>query len=101
MIPAIPEGPFASQTSTVSASKVRSTPSSVVIFSPSLARADGQRPAGDLVEVEGVQRLGGQQHHVVGDVDDVVDRPLPGGAEPRLQPGRRGPDLHVGEDAGR
>ena len=38
-------------------------------------RADDQLAAGHLVEVEGVQRLAGQQHHVVGDVDDVVDRP--------------------------
>ena len=37
MIPAIPEGPLLSQTSTVSASKLRSTSSSVVIFSPSAA----------------------------------------------------------------
>ncbi len=37
MIPAIPEGPSRSQTSTASSSKLRSTPSSVVIFSPWLA----------------------------------------------------------------
>ena len=54
--------------------------------------AHGQRPAGNLVEVEGVQRLRGEQHHVVGDVDDVVDRPLPGRGQPRLQPERRGAD---------
>ena len=40
--------------------------------------AHGQARAGDAIEVEGVQRLAGQQHRVVGDVDDVVDRPLPG-----------------------
>ena len=56
-------------------SKLRSTPSRVVIFSPSLGGPDDQRAVGHLVEVEGVQGLGGQQHHVVGDVDDVVDRP--------------------------
>ena len=44
--------------------------------------ADDQLAAGDLVEVEGVQRLRGQQHHVVGHVDDVGDRPLPGGHQP-------------------
>ena len=32
--------------------------------------------------------LPGQQHHVVGDVDDVRDRPLAGGHQPRLQPRR-------------
>ena len=77
----------------------RSTPSSVVIFSPSLAVRIDQLAARDLVEVEGVQRLRGEQHHVVGDVDDVVDRPLAGRHQPRLQPGGERPDLHVGEDA--
>ena len=80
MIPAIPEGPLLSQTRTVSASKPRSTPSRVVIVSPSAAVRTVSAAAGDAVEVEGVQRLRGEQHHVVGDVDDVVDRPLPGGA---------------------
>jgi hypothetical protein len=32
---------------------------------------DEQLPARDAVEVEGVQRLAGEQHRVVGDVDDV------------------------------
>ncbi len=62
--------------------------------------ADGQLATGDLVEVEGVQRLRGQEHHVVGDVDDVVDRPLAGGAEPCLQPRRRGAYLDLEEGAG-
>ncbi len=42
---------------------------------PRLRGADDQRTVRDLVEVEGVQRLRRHQHHVVGDVDDVVDRP--------------------------
>jgi hypothetical protein len=46
-----------------------------------------------------VQRLRAQQHHVVGDVDDVVDRPLPGRGQAGLQPKRRGSDGDVGEDA--
>ena len=46
MIPAIPEGPFRSQTRTVSASKVRSTPSSVVIVSPSAAARTVSAPSG-------------------------------------------------------
>ena len=41
-----------------------------------LGGANRQRAVRHLVEVEGVQRLRGEQHHVVGDVDDVVDRPL-------------------------
>ncbi len=44
-----------------------------------------------------MQRLRGHQHHVVGDVDDVVDRPHPGADQPRLEPERRRPDLDVGE----
>ena len=48
MIPAMPEGPRLSQTSTVSASKVRSTSSSVVIFSPSLAARTVSAPSGTL-----------------------------------------------------
>ena len=62
-----------------SASSVRSTSSSVVICSPSVGAAHGQPAAGDEVEVERVQRLARQQHRVVGDVDDVVDRALAGG----------------------
>ncbi len=42
--PAIPLGPSASQTSAISVLKVRSTSSSVVIFSPALARRTTIRP---------------------------------------------------------
>ena len=48
MIPAIPEGPLRSQTSTASSSKVRSTPSSVVIFSPAFAARTMSAPSGTL-----------------------------------------------------
>ena len=48
MIPAIPEGPVLSQTSTASSSKVRSTPSSVVIFSPLVAVRTISAPSGTL-----------------------------------------------------
>ena len=48
MIPAIPEGPLRSQTSTVSASSVRSTPSRVVIVSPSAAVRTVSSPSGTL-----------------------------------------------------
>ena len=48
-----------------------------------------------------MQRLAGGEHHVVGDVDDVRDRPLAGRHQPLLQPQRRRPDLHVLEHARR
>ena len=48
MIPAMPDGPLLSQTSTVSASKLRSTSSSVVIFSPSAAARTVSAPSGIL-----------------------------------------------------
>ena len=70
-------------------SNARSTSSSVTIRSPSLARAHDDAPAAHLVEVERVQRLAGGEHHVVGDVDDVRDRALPGGHQPLLEPERR------------
>ena len=76
-----------------------SAPSSVVHLLALARPAHRQARAGDAVEVEGVQRLAGQQHRVVGDVDDVVDRPLPGCAQPRRQPRRRGRDRDVLEHA--
>ena len=48
MIPAMPEGPSLSQTRTVSESSTRSTPSSVVIFSPSSAARTVSAPPGTL-----------------------------------------------------
>ena len=67
-----------------------------------LARAaHDQLRAGDAVEIEGVQRLAAEQHRVVGDVDDVVDRALPGGHQTRLQPCRGRTDRDVVEDARR
>ena len=71
----------------------RSTPSSVVSVSPGLRAPRGsatRRPS--RVEVEGVHRLAELEHHVVGDVDDVADRPDAGGLQPRRQPGRRRAD---------
>ena len=69
-------------------SSVRVWPSRVSICSPACGPPDGQLRARHPVEVEGVQRLPGEQHHVVGDVDDVGDRALPGGHQPGLQPAR-------------
>ena len=53
-----------------------------------------------LVGVEGVERVAEFEHHVVRDVDDVVDGALPGGAQPLLHPLRRGPDRHPLDDRG-
>ena len=60
---------------------------------------DRQLGAGDAIEVESVQRLCAQQHHVVGDVHHVVDRTLPGSGQACLQPRRRGRDRDVLEHA--
>ena len=79
---------------------MRSTSSSVVIVSPARGAAHDQLAAGHPVEVERVQWLAGEQHHVVGDVDDVVDRPLAGRGQPLLEPERRRADRDVGEHAG-
>ena len=86
MMPAIDVGPSSSQISSTSESSVRSTSSSVVHLLAVARAADDEMAAGDEVPVERVQRLAGEQHHVVGDVDDVVDRALAGGHQARLQP---------------
>ena len=54
----------------------------------------------ERVEVEGVQRLAGEHHHVVGDVHDVVVRADAAGIEALDEPLGRGPDLHVAHHAG-
>ncbi len=61
--------------------------------------AHDEATALDAVQIEGVQRLAGQQHDVVRDVDDVVDRALAAGHQARLQPRRRRADRHVREGA--
>ena len=48
--------------------------------------ADDEPPSSKLREVEGVHRLPELEHHVVGDVDDVVDRTDAGRFEPIAQP---------------
>ena len=50
--------------------------------------AHDDAPAGEPLEIERVHRLADLEHHVVGHVDDVVDRPHAGGLEPRAQPVR-------------
>ena len=55
---------------------------------------------GKGVQVKGVQRLTGEHHHVVGDVDDVVVRTHAQGVEALDHPVGRRTDLHVTHDAG-
>ena len=55
---------------------------------------------GKGVQVKGVQRLTGEHHHIVGDVDDVVVRAHAQGVEALDHPVGRGADLHVAHDAG-
>ena len=55
---------------------------------------------GKGVEVKGVQRLAGEHHHVVGDVDDVVVRAHAQGVEALDHPVGRRADLDVAHDAG-
>ena len=94
--PAIEVGPSSSQITTTSPSSRRSSPSERG-DRLALARRGAPAAARPLTcrQVEGVQRLAGQQHHVVGDVDHVGDGALAGGHQARLQPRRRGPDAHV------
>ena len=66
----------------------RSWPSRVTSAPRPARRAMTSIPSRRLVQVEGVERLPGQQHHVVGDVHDVVDGPLP--AAPRAAPSASG-----------
>ena len=79
-------------------SSLRATPSSVRSSSPGVRAADDDPRGGQLVGVEGVERAAEREHDVVGHVDDVRDRPLPGGREPRPQPGRRRRDRDVAEE---
>ena len=63
-----------------------------------LAREAYDDRAPQPVGVEGVQRVAELEHDVVRDVDDVVDRALPGGLQPLLHPARRGPDADALDD---
>ena len=51
-------------------------------------------------QVKGMQRLTGEHHHVVGDVDDVVVRTHAQGVKALDHPVGRRADLHVAHDAG-
>ena len=83
------------------AGSVRSLPSSVVSALALARPAHDERPAGHAREVEGVARLAQLEHHVVREVDDVVDRAHAHELEPVAQPRRRGADRHVAARARR
>jgi hypothetical protein len=55
---------------------------------------------GDELVVEGVEGLAGLEHHVIGDVDHIVDAAQPDFFEGRLQPVRAGADFDAANDAG-
>ena len=55
---------------------------------------------GKGIQIKGMQRLTGEHHHIVGDVDDVVVRTHAQGVETLDHPVGRGADLHVAHDAG-
>ncbi len=55
---------------------------------------------GELAQVKGVQRLAGEEHDVVGHVDDVVDGAAAGGHDAAGQPLGRRADLDVADHAG-
>ena len=91
--PAIDVGPSSSSITTISlVERAGLAVERLDLLAVGPARRTFSAAARDPVEVEGVQRLPGQQHHVVGDVDDVRDRALPGRHQPRLQPQRARPD---------
>ena len=70
-----------------------------VSCSPSRARRTVRRAPATRSRSNACSGCAGEQHRVVGDVDDVVDRPLPGRHQPRLQPRRRRRDRDVLEHA--
>ena len=53
--------------------------------------------SGETVGVKGVQGLALFEHHQIGDVNHVVDRPEPRALEPALKPSGRRADLHARE----
>ena len=57
--------------------------------------ADNHLAAGNLVSVEGMQRLTKLEEHEIGNVNHVVDRMETDSEQLLLKPFRRGADLHV------
>ena len=101
MMPPMPTArePSPSEITHMPGSRVRSMPSSVRIFSPRLGLADDDAMIAHLVVVESVQRMAELEHHVVGDVDDVVDAGDAAGFEAVAQPWRRGLNFHAANHA--
>src|SRR5205085_5180373 len=62
------------------------------------AGADDDRLPSDLREVVRMERMAERHHHVVGDVDDVVDRTEADRLEPALDALRRRLDGHAADD---
>ncbi len=91
MIPAMPCATRSPSQMRRSASvSTRSTPSSVVIFSPAARQPHDDATAREPAEVVRVQRTAALEHHVVGHVDDVADRAHARERQPPLHPvGRR------------
>ena len=54
--------------------------------------------AAKFTRVEGVQRLTGFEHHIVADVDDVIDRTEADGGEARLEPRGARANLNAGNN---
>ena len=71
-------------------------PSSVVSVSAARAPHDNGRP-GQARVIERVHRVAQLEQHVVGDVDDVADRPDAAGGQPARHPRRRGCDRDIGD----
>jgi hypothetical protein len=61
--------------------------------------SDNNPPLLQFCQVERVQRLAVFHHHIVRDVDDVVDHGNADRPQPILQPGRTGFDLHAANHA--
>ena len=98
MIPASPMGTsWASQISSSSAVSVRVIPSSVVSCSPSVAEPHTDPAPAEGGQVVGVVRLVELEHHVVADVDDVVDRALTDGRSRAAIHGALGPTTMPGQ----
>ena len=93
--------PVASAMTSMSASSVRSTPSSVVSRSPAAARRMRSSLPGQRVQVEGVQRVAELQQHVVGDVHERADRPDAGGLQARSSSRRATTPASTSHDRGR
>ena len=56
--------------------------------------------AAHLVQIKGVHGMAGFQHHIVGDIYNVIDGAHAGGVEHLPQPHGRGRDAHVFDHAG-